>query len=255
MNGPEIIELNPVPELTVLQAQLGEWGNLNYVLICNATKNAILIDPFSGEFWSQHLMQRNLKTITIVLTHSHWDHTKGVNKFLKLNPKTEILIHQLEYERGWEGLETESWTHPPNTFVNFNVGNLNFEVHCTPGHSPGHITLIGHGIVISGDCLFLGRCGRTDLFGGNKYSMWESQMHLFLRLKKLPKEWIVFPGHQYPLNNGENPTYLPLGSVLKNNPAIQKQSFNDFAKLNFLEFDDELSKKAKLKNMKHGEFR
>ena len=245
MDGGNILKLNPSPELTILQTELGSWDNLNHLLICNTTRTAILIDPFDGQFWSDIVEKEDIKAVTIVLTHSHWDHTRGVVEFLNLNPNTEIYVHQLESERGWKGPDTYQWSHPPFTFVSLNFGDLNFEVHCTPGHTPGHITLIGHGVVISGDCLFLGRCGRTDLYGGDMYSMWESQMHLHLRLQKLPGNWIVLPGHRYPLNDENNPTYLSLEYLLKNNPAIKKQSFDEFSKLEFLQFDDSLSEKAK----------
>ena len=245
MSRSKIIELTPSSELTVLQAQLGGWDNLNHLLICNSTKNALLIDPFSGDFWSEVVKERELNSITIGLTHSHWDHTKGVEEFLKINPNTEIYVHKLEYERGWKGPDTHHWTHPPHTFVNLNIGNLIFEIHCTPGHTPGHITFIGHGVVVSGDCLFLGRCGRTDLYGGNMYSMWESQMHLHIQLKNLPKDWIVLPGHQYSMADGNNPTFITVDVLLENTPAIKKQSFEEFSKLEFLEFDDSLAEKAK----------
>lgn len=245
MDGENILKLNPSPELTVLQTELGSWDNLNHLLICNTTRTALLIDPFDGHFWSDIVEKEDLKAVTIVLTHSHWDHTRGVKEFLDLNPNTEVYVHQLEYQRGWSGPDTQQWSHPPFTFENLNLGELNFEIHCTPGHTPGHITLIGHGVVISGDCLFLGRCGRTDLYGGDMYSMWESQMHLHLRLQKLPDNWIVLPGHRYPLNDENNPTYLSLEYLLKNNPAIKKQSFDEFSKLEFLQYDDALSEKAK----------
>jgi len=250
MDGENILKLNPSPELTVLQSELGSWDNLNHLLICNTTRNALLIDPFDGQFWSDIIKKEGISTVTIILTHSHWDHTRGVVEFLNLNPSTEIYVHQLERERGWDGPDTHQWSHPPFTFVNFSFGALSFEIHCTPGHTPGHITLIGHGVIISGDCLFLGRCGRTDLYGGNMYSMWESQMHLHLRFEKLPINWIILPGHRYPIDNGTNPTYISLEFLLKNNPAIKKQSFEDFSKLNFLEFDDSLSEKAKRQKAK-----
>lgn len=251
MSRDKILELSPSPELTVLQTQLGGWDNLNHLLICNSTKSALLIDPFSGDFWSEIIKERGITSIKIGLTHSHWDHTKGVEEFLKLNPDTEIHVHQFEYERGWKGPDTHHWTHPPLTFVNLNVGDLIFEIHCTPGHTPGHITFIGHGVVISGDCLFLGRCGRTDLYGGNMYSMWESQMHLHMRLRNLPEDWIVLPGHQYSMNDGSTPTFITINHLLENNPAIKKQSFEEFSKLEFLEFDDSLAEKARREKVKN----
>ena len=77
------------------------------------------------------------------------------------------------------------------------------------------------------------------------YSMWESQMHLHIQLKNLPKDWIVLPGHQYSMADGNNPTFITVDFLLKNNPAIKKQSFEEFSKLEFLEFDDSLAEKAK----------
>ena len=50
MDGENILKLNPSPELTVLQTELGSWDNLNHLLICNTTRNALLIDPFDGHF-------------------------------------------------------------------------------------------------------------------------------------------------------------------------------------------------------------
>ena len=77
------------------------------------------------------------------------------------------------------------------------------------------------------------------------YSMWESQMHLHMRLENLPRDWIVLPGHQYSISDGTNPTFISLNELLKNNPAIKKQSFEDFSKLDFLTFDDSLAEKAR----------
>ena len=100
MDGENILKLNPSPELTVLQSELGSWDNLNHLLICNTTRNALLIDPFDGQFWSDIIKKEGISTVTIILTHSHWDHTRGVVEFLNLNPSTEIYVHQLERERG-----------------------------------------------------------------------------------------------------------------------------------------------------------
>ena len=82
------------------------------------------------------------------------------------------------------------------------------------------------------------------------YSMWESQMHLHLRLQTVPNNWIVLPGHRYPIDDGTNPTYISLEYLLNNNPAIKKQSFEEFSKLDFLQFNDSLSKKAKRQKAK-----
>ena len=75
-------------------------------------------------------------------------------------------------------------------------------------------------------------------------------MHLHLRFEKLPNNWIILPGHRYPINDENNPTYISLEFLLKHNPAIKKQSFEEFSKLSFLEFDDSLSEKAKRQKAK-----
>ena len=91
--------------------------------------------------------------------------------------------------------------------------------------------------------LFLGRCGRTDLYGGNKSTMFSSLMYFRDCLLKLPSEWLVFPGHQYPLDDGSNPMHICVGDLLQNNRSILEQSYEEFCKLEFLEFDDSLSVK------------
>lgn len=245
MVAPPVTELMPCEEMFVLQAQLGEWDNLNHLLVCNATAKAVLIDPFSAEFWVEQAKARGFEITTVALTHSHWDHTKGVERLLELSPATSVLVHERESLRGWRGPDTARWNHPPLTSVPLEVGELSFEVHCTPGHTPGHVTLIGHGAVVSGDCLFLGRCGRTDLFGGDMRMMWESQMHLNDILSELPSDWLVLPGHQYALEDGSNPTHITVGELLLENPAIAKQSFQQFSRLDFLGFEDSLAEKAR----------
>ena len=90
MDGENILKLNPSPELTVLQSELGSWDNLNHLLICNTTRNALLIDPFDGQFWSDIIKKEGISTVTIILTHSHWDHTRGVveSEYRNLCPST-----------------------------------------------------------------------------------------------------------------------------------------------------------------------
>jgi glyoxylase-like metal-dependent hydrolase (beta-lactamase superfamily II) len=77
---------------------------------------------------------------------------------------------------------------------NLNIGDLQFKILHTPGHSPGGICLYGGGILISGDTLFAGSVGRTDLFGGDIGKLIIS----FKKLMSLPEETRVLPGHGPP---------------------------------------------------------
>lgn len=238
-------------EMLVLQAQLGGWDNLNHLIICKSTGQAAIVDPFSGRYWARVCGERGYSLTSALLTHSHWDHSKGVAGLLKAIPEVRVWVHELESERGWEGPDTDRWDNPPLSSSEFSLGNLTFEVHCTPGHTPGHVTICGHGIVLSGDCLFLGRCGRTDLFGGDIRAQHESLIYLKSILAKFPEDWLVLPGHQYPLEDGSLPTFTTVGELLVGNTAlVAAGDWEEFSRLEFLSFDDSLAVKARRQRAK-----
>ena len=94
--------------------------------------------------------------------------------------------------------------------------------------------------------MFLGRCGRTDLFGGDVEAQRESLIHLRERLNDLPEDWLVLPGHQYQLSDGTNPTYISVGQLLNDNEALAALDDDEaWASLDFLAFDDSLAEKAR----------
>jgi hydroxyacylglutathione hydrolase len=93
------------------------------------------------------------------------------------------------------------------------VGNLSLKILHTPGHSPGSISILGDGVVFTGDTLFVGGVGRTDLPGGSWPLMLKS---IQTKLLTLPEETIVLPGHNY----GAAPT-----STIKN-----ERRYNPFLK-------------------------
>jgi glyoxylase-like metal-dependent hydrolase (beta-lactamase superfamily II) len=108
------------------------------------------------------------------------------------------------------------------------------------------MTFIGEGVVISGDCMFLGRCGRTDLFGGDVVAQRKSLFHLRNRLRDLPNDWLVLPGHQYQLSDGTNPTYITVEELLSDNEALNALDSDDaWESLDFLAFNDSLAEKAR----------
>jgi glyoxylase-like metal-dependent hydrolase (beta-lactamase superfamily II) len=219
-------------------------------LVCEKTGDACIVDPFSGEHWLATCKESGWNLKSALLTHSHWDHTMGVQALFDTG--VEIWLHQDEEKRGWAGPDTDRFTHSALSSTTFKVGELEFEVHCTPGHSPGHITIIGNGVVISGDCLFLGRCGRTDLFGGNLEEMHQSLVYLKALLQDLPVDWLVLPGHQYSVSDGSIPTFLSVSELLNSNEAlIAAGNKEEFHALEFLAFDDSLAEKARRKRTRN----
>jgi len=240
-------ELISNERIVVLQAQLGEWDNLNHLLVCVKTKQAAIIDPFDAEYWHQVCLERGWDLCEVWLTHSHWDHTKGVRGLKeKRGDSITIRSHAFERLRGWKEKVDVEWTHVANSKVEMSLGDLKFEAHCTPGHTPGHTTFIGEGVVLSGDCLFLGRCGRTDLFGGDPDIQRSTLRYLRDLMQALPQSSLVLPGHQYVLPNGDTPTTMPVGNVLENNEAILALDDDDaWTSLPFLAFDDSMAEKAR----------
>ena len=239
--NPKLFKLQTSSEMTIYQAQLGPYANLNHLIVCNETNSAAMVDPFSGNYWIKVIDELKVDLKMILLTHTHSDHVNGLSSMLSKYSGINVWVHADEEKRGWNGPDTNRWNHHANSVKKLKLGSLELQIHCTPGHSPGHVSIIGHGSIIAGDLLFLGRCGRTDLYGGNKLSMYNSLMYFRKQLLELPGEWLVFPGHQYPLDDGSNPMHLTVAKLLEVNSAIADQEYDDFSRLEYLEFKDSLS--------------
>jgi glyoxylase-like metal-dependent hydrolase (beta-lactamase superfamily II) len=158
------------------------------VIICPNKKEAAIVDPgFDAKKSLYLIFLNNLKLRYIILTHYHSDHTADVDRLKREVPSAKI-VSSIEDGKYFE----------VDTFVsdgdNIKVGNINLKFILTPGHTPGGICIIVDSIaIITGDTLFIGDCGRCDLSGGNFSQMFESLQ----KIKKLPGELIVYPGHDY----------------------------------------------------------
>ena len=86
-------------KMLVYQAQLGDWDNLNHLLVCKNTKKAAIVDPFFADYWINICRDNEWELEQVWLTHSHWDHSKGVEG---LQDK-QVWVHQDESKRGWNG--------------------------------------------------------------------------------------------------------------------------------------------------------
>jgi hydroxyacylglutathione hydrolase len=158
-----------------------------YIIGCEESKIAAVIDP-GGD---AEMIAREAKTAGftiryIINTHGHPDHTAG-NRELKELTGASVAIHRLEPgSRSADvvlGDETE-----------FAVGTIAFRIYHTPGHTPGGICLYAGGNLFTGDTLFVGDSGRTDLAGGDRKALGASIRTL---MNELPDETVVWPGHDY----------------------------------------------------------
>lgn len=174
----------------------------------SATREAVVVDPGGdAEILIEELTRRNLILKAVWLTHSHLDHCAGVAPLLKALP-VPLLGHQDESLMRSQtsriaamyGLPADEWPNcpEPSTFLrggeSVSIGNHTAEVLFVPGHSPGHIAFYfaADGVLLSGDCLFQGSIGRTDLPGGDHNQLLASIRDSIL---VLPDQTRVLSGH------------------------------------------------------------
>ena len=190
------------------------------MLACNcsvlgdeATHEAIVVDPGDDAKQVQRYLDKHgLKAKYIVITHAHIDHVGGIED-LKRTTGAAVMMHgndvplykEMDAQAEWLGVEPPAITDIDRLLKEgdrLRWGNLSLEVLHTPGHSPGSISLHvpgDHHRILSGDTLFQGSIGRTDLWGG---SMDEILHSIGTRLMIFPDETPVFPGHGLPTTIG-----------------------------------------------------
>jgi glyoxylase-like metal-dependent hydrolase (beta-lactamase superfamily II) len=127
---------------------------------------------------------RQLEVKYIINTHTHWDHVAG-NHELKRRTGAKVVTHPLG--RVPRDMEVDHGDI-------ISLGRLRIKVLHTPGHSPDSICLLVDKKLLTGDTLFVGDCGRTDLPGGDPVGMYHS---LFKVISQLDDDVEVYPGHDY----------------------------------------------------------
>jgi len=191
--------------MIVEQIKVGFMDVFCYLVACPRTKEALFIDPAGNEEELVNFIQReSLNLKYIVNTHGHADHTCG-NRKVRALTGAKIVMHETE-NRVFSTPEAHAMARqwgfepPPPADETVNdgdgivVGDVALEVIHTPGHSPGGICLLSDGNLFTGDTLFVGGVGRTDLPGSSQEQFMKSIKE---RLLILPPETIVWPGHDY----------------------------------------------------------
>jgi glyoxylase-like metal-dependent hydrolase (beta-lactamase superfamily II) len=154
----------------------------------------------------------NLRIFYIINTHAHYDHTQG-NERLKKATGAKIVAHESSIVR--KDLAVKDGEI-------IKLDGITIKVIHTPGHSPDGISLlVGDKIVMTGDTLFVGECGRADLPGSDPRKLYDS----LSKLTKLPDSVEVYPGHDY----GSKP-HSTIGYEKKSNYTLKRRTREEFVK-------------------------
>ena len=178
--------------LTLHTLPLGASQTNCYILHQEASSSCVVIDPgYTPQVILAFLAGQGLTLEAILLTHGHCDHVGAVRDLAAetgcrvwLNPDDlsmppKLTAGPLYYTDTYSEGDTIS------------PAGISFQVLSTPGHTPGSVCLIAEDFLFSGDTLFAGSCGRTDLPGGSTRAIRES----LRRLASLPQDYSVHPGH------------------------------------------------------------
>jgi glyoxylase-like metal-dependent hydrolase (beta-lactamase superfamily II) len=210
--------------MIVDQVEVGNFAVFAYIIGCRDAGEGVIIDPAAEV---DRLMtiahSRGITRIKYIInTHAHADHAGG-NRKLKGLTGAEIVIHKEDAERLarpspfiLQLFECEASPPPDRTVTDgelIEFGRLHLKVLHTPGHTAGSICLLADGQVFTGDTLFVGGIGRTDLPGGSFNLLIHS---IQTKLVTLPEETVILPGHNY----GVRPRST-LGQEKRSNPFIK----------------------------------
>ena len=179
---------------------LGSYQTNCYIVHEETAKTCAVIDPgYTPERVLEYAGKLGLSIDAVLLTHGHFDHVGGVEAIVK-TAGAKLWMRESDYTQ---------FKNPQNDFfypihdcdfceVNFceegesiQAGGLTFTVLETPGHTWGSVCYICENAMFSGDTLFAGSCGRTDLPGGDRQTI----MLSLERLAELEEDYTVYPGH------------------------------------------------------------
>jgi len=216
----------------VRQLELGPMQNFVYLVGDPVVRECVVVDPaWEIDAIVDAAAADGMTIIGALVTHTHQDHVggsleswglpgriPGVEELLARAP-AKVYVHKAEREF-LRGLGSDLVRVDGNDTLA--VGRLAITFLHTPGHTPGSQCFLVDGRLVSGDTLFIGSCGRTDLPGSDPEAMYYS---LTQRLAALPDDTVLLPGHNY---GGPRST---IGAEKRANPFLRFPSLGDFLRV------------------------
>lgn len=205
--------------LYLKQMELGPMENFVYLVGDAMTREVFVVDPaWQADTVLRVAKEEDLKIVGALVSHYHFDHTNGIEDLLEsVNCPVYVNKKDVPYmEFASSAVKGVDAGHQ------LKAGEVEITCVHTPGHTPGSQCFHVSHHLLSGDTLFIGACGRTDLPGGDPKELYFS---LTQTLNKFPDDTILCPGHNY----SDKPT-TTMGSEKKTNPYLLCDSLQNFLK-------------------------
>ena len=193
--------------LHITTLPLGSYQTNCYIVRAADAKSCAVIDPgYEADRILDFLKQEGLSLDAVLLTHGHFDHVGAVKQLVKATA-CQLWMHERDYSQFKNPVNAFFYPIANCTFTEVSfcedgeaiqAGGLTFTVLETPGHTWGSVCFLCEDALFSGDTLFAGSCGRTDLPGGESQVLRQSLEYL----SELETDYRIFPGH------GESTTLL-----------------------------------------------
>jgi hydroxyacylglutathione hydrolase len=169
-----------------------------FYAVANSSGRAVLIDPIDGERAVAHLDDHDLELEVVVNTHFHPDHIGGNDTVFEHWPDAKLVAGAIDTER-IESQQSRAVDRQLDGGDALEVGDVSLEIFDTPGHTPGHISLlVGHQL-FCGDTVFVGGAGNCK-FGGDPSVLYRTFDTV---LAEMDDDVIFYPGHDYSVRNLE----------------------------------------------------
>ena len=200
--------------LKVHTLPLGAYQTNTYIVYHKDSSKCVVIDPgYEPDFILEQAARLGLTVEAVLLTHGHFDHVGGVEEIVNA---TGCALWMSEGDWSQFRNPVTAYFFPlansDFTEISFceegeriSAGGLTFRVLATPGHTHGSVCYLCEDALFSGDTLFAGSCGRTDLPGGS----WKTIVESLKRLAELEGNFTVYPGHGESTTLAQEKKYNP----------------------------------------------
>ena len=210
----------------IKQFEIGPMGNFGYLIGDEASRQALVVDPaWQADTIKRHLREAGLTLAGFAVTHAHFDHTNAIEELLaEFDVPVYAAQAEIPYSKGGASVigDLGRTVKGVGAEETMKLGETDVTFLHTPGHTPGSQCIRVADKLLTGDTLFIGGCGRSDLPGGDAATLFRT----LRKIRALPSDLEILPGHDY----GPVPTRR-LGEEREENPFLLLDQPDDFLKM------------------------